>query len=153
MTSLNDFTLRRTMTPYVGELVIVGAIMIGMVALSLKTSSWPPLGVALIGCCLLLVTHYADLRYRVFWRDGTVERITANNIKTTIKAFDISHVVLEQSTGIGMLALRRPVRRITIYGKGEQHLDVSLRHFALDDIRRLMEVIHKMRPDLALPII
>ena len=153
MTSSSDFSLQRTIKPYVGELVIAGIILVGLVIIALKTLRWDPLGVAVIGCFLMCLTHYPDLRYRVFWRDGAVVRITANNVNTTIKASEISRIAVEQSDVIAMLSLRRPIRRITIYGDGQQHLDVSLRHFELNDIRRLMEEIRKARPDLSLPTI
>jgi hypothetical protein len=59
--------------------------------------------------------------------------------------------VFEKSDLATMLSFRRPTRRITIYGKDQQHLDVSLKHFVMADIRRLMQEIKKERPDLTLP--
>jgi hypothetical protein len=45
-------------------------------------------------------------------------------------------------------------RRIAIYGdgsNGHKWIDVSLKHFAAEDIRRLMRAIHEQRPDLSMP--
>ncbi len=53
-----------------------------------------------------------------------------------------------------LLSMSRPFRRITIYGnthEGMKVIDVSLKHFNLDDVRKLMKVIHDHRPDLPMP--
>jgi hypothetical protein len=50
--------------------------------------------------------------------------------------------------------MRRPSRRIAIYAnaaEGHKWIDVSLKHFADDDIRRLMRAIREYRPDLSIP--
>jgi len=50
--------------------------------------------------------------------------------------------------------MRRPFRRITIYAEGAEitkFIDVSLKHFVAEDIRKLMRKIHDNRPDLSLP--
>jgi hypothetical protein len=146
-----DFALKRSIRPYLGELIIIGVITIGLVYTSIRTSTTGLLGVVFVGFVLVLATHYADFRYRVFWRNSEVERIATNKSITTIKASDISRVVLEKSDLATMLTLRRPTRRITIYGKDQQHLDVSLKHFIISDIRRLMQKIHEERPELILP--
>jgi hypothetical protein len=52
------------------------------------------------------------------------------------------------------VSLRRPFRRLAIYsehGSSIKFIDVSLKHFAADDVRKLMRVIHEQRPDLVLP--
>ena len=148
-----DFALKRSIRPYLGELIIVGVITIGIIYIAIRTSTPALLEVVLVGFVLVLATHYADFRYRVFWRNGAVERIATNKSITTIKATDILRVVLETSDLTTMLTLSRPKRRITIYGKDHERLDVSLKHFVTADIRRLMQEIHNERPDLSLPTI
>ena len=37
------------------------------------------------------------------------------------------------------------------YGRDNQFIDVSLKHFVNEDIRKLMHLIHERRPDLSLP--
>jgi hypothetical protein len=54
-----------------------------------------------------------------------------------------------------MFAASRPFRRIAIYagdprGTGK-FIDVSLKHFAADDVRKLMRIVHDRRSDLILP--
>jgi hypothetical protein len=147
----DDFALKRSVKPYVGELVIISMITAGMTYTALQTSTWALLELA--GACLVFVaiTHLPDLRYRVFWRHGAVECVATNNQITSIKASDISNVMLEKSDQATMLAQRRPIQRIIVYSKNGQHLDVSLKHFVMSDIKRLMQEIHNQRPDLALP--
>jgi hypothetical protein len=58
------------------------------------------------------------------------------------------------TTRLGAMMARRPFRRIAVYaqhGSSTKFIDVSLKHFAADDIRKLMRVIHEQRPDLVLP--
>jgi vacuolar-type H+-ATPase subunit C/Vma6 len=64
---------------------------------------------------------------------------------------EINQVRLEAELS---LAMRRPFRRIAIYShhsKSKKFIDVSLKHFAAEDIRELMRAIHGQRPDLVLP--
>lgn len=146
-----DFALKRSIRPYIGELIIVGGVAIGAVYVAFKTSTWSLLEAALVGFALYLFAHYFDSRYRVFWKNGAVGRVATNNSTTTIKASDITKVALEKSDLATMLSMRRPSQRITIYGKDQQRLDVSLKHFVIADIRRLVQEIRKERPDLFVP--
>jgi len=146
-----NFALKRSMKPYIGELIIIGGVIILLTWTFIKTSSWSFIWVILIGFVLYVLEHYTDLRYRVFWKNGAVERIGTSNFVTRIIASDITKVTLEKSDLATMLSRTRPTRRITIYGKNDQHLDVSLKHFVTEDIQKLMEEIHKLRPDLDIP--
>jgi hypothetical protein len=148
---VQEFTLKRSIKPYIGELLIIIIITIGLIYTSIIRSTLAPLELAFVGLLLTVATHYADFRYRIVWRNGEIERVATNNSITSIKASDISRVVLEESNPAAMLALTRPMRRIAIYGKERERLDVSLKHFVPADIRQLMRVIHEQRPDLALP--
>ena len=62
---------------------------------------------------------------------------------------DIASVRMEVDVSPG-----RPFRRIALYShapKSGQFIDISLKHFAAEDIRALMRSIHQQRPDLTLP--
>jgi len=149
----NEFALRRTIQPYLGEIVIFGALSLLLILAWLKTAnlSWLEAIVVMLG--VAIATHYADIRYRVSWKAGQIECITSNNIKIRLKPSDISRVVLETSDLKTILRLTRPARRIAIYSKNQEHIDVSLKHFVTGDINRLMQEIHKERPDLSIPTI
>jgi hypothetical protein len=74
--------------------------------------------------------------------------------EVSINANEITRVALETSDTQTLLSLRRPFRRIAIYASSPNQskmIDVSLKHFAPHDIRRLMQAIHDRRPDLSIP--
>jgi hypothetical protein len=149
--SPNDFALKRSIRPYIGEMIIIGTITVGLIITAFKKSSWSPIEVGLAGLALVVISHITDFRYRVFWRNEEIESITTNNQMTTIRPPDISKVVLEYSDIATVLSMRRPSQRITIYSKDNRLIDVSLKHFVTTDIKRLLQEIHNQRPDLTLP--
>jgi hypothetical protein len=153
MTNSDNFALRRSFRPYMADIVIIGVIgvlfIFGAVRNNNASILWALLFLILVG----VVTRFGDLRYRVFWKDNSVERITSNGMQTTIAAKDISHIEYENSDLATKVRLSRPSRRITIYAKNNDHLDVSLKHFSTYDVGRLLNEIHKQRPDLILPVI
>jgi hypothetical protein len=153
MQTTNDFALRRSFQPYLGEAIIFGALSVLLVFAWMRTSNTSWLVAIIVLLVIVLASHYADFRYRVFWRNGVIERVTSNGIHTTIRIADISRITLEKSESSAMLTLRRPMRRVTIYAMNGDHLDVSLRHFVVEDIRKMLQDIHKNRSDLTLPTI
>jgi hypothetical protein len=107
--------------------------------------AWPLFGVLVwIGTC-----------YRIFWRDGAILQKASGGPDVSIRPDEITSVEQETSDVGTALAMRRPFRRIVIYAenpRGEgKYIDVSLKHFLADDVRKLMRAIHARRPDLALP--
>jgi len=104
---------------------------------------------------LLGVLVFLGARYRVSWKAGAVAQQASGMRDVVIKADQIDRVALESARDdIGAaIQMRRPFRRIAIYRQGNSgdFIDVSLRHFAANDIRRLMRAIQSARPDLTLP--
>jgi hypothetical protein len=149
------FGLRRIVDPYLG----LGVIISGVTALALFVgfyrNVWGPVEAMPLLWVLVGVLVYIGTRYRVGWRAGAVVQKASGGRDVVIEAAQIDHVALE--TGLddvgAAIQMRRPFRRITIYrqGKSGGFIDVSLKHFAADDIRRLMRAIQSARPDLALP--
>src|SRR5208337_82088 len=140
---LSNFELRRSIRPYMADMVITGIISALFIFAAIKNNNATLLWPVLILIAASAATRWSDLRYRVFWKNNAVERITSNGFKTTIVANDISHMEYETSGPNTLLRLNRPSRRITIYSKNKEHLDVSLKHFTINDIRRLMQAIHE----------
>jgi hypothetical protein len=133
-------------SPYLYRRNFISRIAVGLAFISIKKSAWSPLEVTLVGFALVAISHYADLRYQVFWRNGAIEGITTNNQVTTIKVPDTSNVILETSDLATMLTLRRPVGCITIYSKDSRHLDVSLKHFVMPDIKNQKAYARNSQP-------
>ena len=152
----NSFVLRRTVGPYaLYPILIIFLILIGLPYM-LKTGDWSLLEGPAIVTFFFIAIVYFGTRYRIWWKDNKIIRRTAgfNGIFTTITVEDIERIEQEMSDLHTILKLNRPLRRITIYGntpEGLTKIDVSLKHFNLADVRRLMKTIHEHRPDLLMP--
>jgi hypothetical protein len=153
--STRAFVLRRSVGPYVGFTVILVGVTGLMVFVSLKTRDWTPLEMMSVGWFFLAVIVYIGTRYRIFWRDGAVVQRASGRVDVSIKPDEITRVEQETSDVRTLFSFRRPFRRITIYAekpRGEgKYIDVSLKHFVADDVRKLMRAIHARRADLTLP--
>lgn len=149
------FNLRRTHGPYIGIPVIIVLAMGIWIPYVQKTHDLKP--VWFLGALLLVssLIPYAGSKYRIWWKDGAVHRTTAGlfySALTTIKLEDITSIQEETSNIKTFVTMSRPLRRIVMYGntsQGPQKIDVSLKHFKQEDVSRLMELIHKRRPDLS----
>jgi hypothetical protein len=159
-----SFKLRHSLQPYGGFVVIYAALAIFFVIASVTTNNWKdsvPLLSFLTAAFVILVVFWAFLnsRYRVALEDGTLVMQSASLFNksralTSIKIADITSVKKEISDTHSAIKLRRPFRRIAIYagqGDGAKWIDVSLKHFKLEDIRKLLRGIRDSRPDLDVP--
>ena len=153
--TVGDFGLRRTIDPYLGYVVIMSGVTALALFVGFYRHAWGllesmPVGWLLIGVLVLIGT-----RYRVGWRAGAVVQQASGGPDVVIEAAQIDRVVLESGPDDirAMIQMRRPFRRITIYRRGDSAdlVDVSLKHFVPDDIRRLMRAVQSARPDLVLP--
>ena len=151
----DTFALRRSAEPYIGFAVIWALVTVFMIVPSLKTHNWGPLGAALLGGLVFYVPIvFMGTRYRNWWKDGEIIQRAANYSMVTIRSSEITTVKPEVSDAQTLISLRRPFRRIAIYagdGSNKRFVDVSLKHFKHEDIRKLVDYIHKRRPDLSLP--
>jgi hypothetical protein len=149
-----DLALRRTIQPYAAEIVVLGVVTLLWISLLQKAGAFGSAVVIASMWALFFFAHYADTRYRVFLEKGAIKQIATNKAVTVIKLPDIKRIELERSDLQTLFAMRRPSRRIAIYANssdGHKWIDVSLKHFAADDICRLMRAIHDRRPDLTIP--
>jgi hypothetical protein len=150
----NEFALTRSIYPY--RFTIIVCTGISVLSVFAWAKSKDP-GIFLVILFLWLVsfaTQYENTRYRIFWKDGVIKQISANKFVTTINCPEITRIVQERSDLQSRLRMQRPLDRIAIYAgqcAQERHIDVSLRHFTSDDIRKLMRAIHERRPDLMIP--
>ena len=150
----NEFALTRSIYPYRLSLIVcIGISVLGVFAWA-KTRDPNIFLVTLLVWLVTIATQYENTRYRIFWKDGVITQVSVNKFLTTISCPEITRIVQERSDLQNRLRMQRPLDRIAIYagqGTKERHIDVSLRHFVSDDIRRLMHAIHEQRPDLAIP--
>jgi hypothetical protein len=143
--------LRRTITPYVGLSVILVGITVFCAYVAHKTSQWNLLWAAAAMWPLFAFAYlYFGLKYRVLW-DGIGVYMRASGMKEQrlVRYEDITSIKYEVSA-----SQSRPFRRIVVNGhahKSDAFVDISLRHFRLEDIEALLTEIQARRPDLTLP--
>jgi hypothetical protein len=99
---------------------------------------------------------FIGLKYRVLW-DETGLVMRASGIPERHIRFDeITEVRTERAQVSEFFAQSRPFRRIVVHGPKHDpkaFIDISLRHFRLDDIEELLKAIRLRRPDLAVPTV
>jgi hypothetical protein len=142
-------SLRRTFTPYMGQTTIFSAVTLFLTVVGYKSGEMSFLwGVPLIWTLYGLLV-LIGLRYRVAYDETWVIMRASGGADRRIRFVEIAEVKYE----IGA-SKSRPFRRLVILGRRDVQdalIDVSLRHFQLDDIQKLLSKIHEHRPDLALP--
>jgi hypothetical protein len=153
----NLVPLRRTIRPYIGQIVILIAVTAFAVYESLASSDWeflwaPAVYLPLYGIYFL----YFGLKYRVFWSEESVVMRARGGPDQRVRFGEITSVKKEISSASDVLAQSRPFRRIVVCGNKDDpkaRVDISLRHFNLNDIGQLLRVIHTHRRDLEIPTI
>ncbi len=147
--------LGRTISPYLGQIIILSLTTLFLLFVSIKTHEWGPLLSAPFFWLLFSILIYIGLKYKISWTDKEVCQEASGGPKICIQYSWITNVTSEVSKPGEVLAASRPFRRIAIYAEDPQgarsFIDVSLKHFAIEDVRKLMRVVHDRRPDLALP--
>jgi hypothetical protein len=149
--------LRRTVTPYIGQtlIILLFAIFVSWVA-SMK-QQW-----GLLWCAGLIWPLWASyilifgLRYRIIWNDAAIIMRASGGPERQIGFDEITEIRYEVAGATEFLAQSRPFRRIVILGRKSHPktlIDISLRHFRTQDIKNLMNAIHERRPDIAMPAI
>jgi hypothetical protein len=125
-----------------------------MIVTAFEQHDWAPIGAAVFGWLLFIPIVYIGTRYQILWRDGALIQKASGMQDVLIRPNEITRIALETSDLQTLMSFRRPFRRIAIYARGadgSKWVDVSLKHFAADDIRKLMRAIHERRPDLSMP--
>jgi hypothetical protein len=154
ITDQQTFVLGRSWVPYRVFIVIFVLVFLPIVPYMFRTHDLSPLVFwAIIGPLAVVYVWY-QRRYRISWQNGSVVQNAAAGPVVTISVDEMERVVQERSDIRTLLSLSRPGRRITIYGRtapGMKFIDVSLYHFKLNDVRKLMRLIHERRPDLVVP--
>lgn len=93
---------------------------------------------------------WLGMRYRGFYSHDHVGMQGAGLVPVIIEFGRIELVRDETSVERG-----RPFRRVAVYPKQshgtKRWVDVSLKHFRIEDIRGLLGIIKRQRPDLVVP--
>lgn len=147
--------LRRTIYPYVGQIAILLLVTFFVLFISVNTHVYKLLFSVPVIWLLFAPFMYFGLKYKIYWNDNELCQKASGQHDVYIKYSEITRIASEVSNPGELLSAARPFRRIAIYAGSVQDegkfIDVSLKHFAVGDVRRLMRRVHERRPDLALP--
>ena len=146
--------LRHTVTPYVGYTVIFSGVTLYVTYGAQRHSQWKMMWGPAVIWLLLVPLIYFGMKYRVLWDDTGVYMRASGGPERHIRFDEITSIRYELAKPTEYLAQSRPFRRIVIHGHKRDpnaFIDVSLRHFRLEDIAELMTAIHEHRSDLAIP--
>jgi hypothetical protein len=147
--------LRRTIAPYAGIILIIFLSSIYLTWIGFTARVWQMFICVLVSWLLFFAWLYFGIRYKIGFNDELISQEASGGAPLLIAYSEITRVTEEVSAAKELLAASRPFRRITIWAERPPgdiiYIDVSLKHFAREDIRRLMLKIHEHRPDLKLP--
>lgn len=147
-------SLRRTVTPYVGYTIIFSGVTLYMAYCAQEASDWTWMWGSVLLWLLFVPLIYFGMKYRILWDESSVYMRASGLRERHIRFDEITSIRYEFAQVTEFLAQSRPFRRIVIHGHKHDpnaFIDVSLRHFRLEDIEELMTAIHEHRPDLTIP--
>ncbi len=154
MTPKQDLVpLRRTIRPYIGQIAILAVVTAFAVYESFASSDWGFMWAPAVYLPLYAVYFlYFGMKYRVLWNKESVVMRATGGAERRIQFDEITSVKNERSTAGDVLAQSRPFFRIAVYrNRDPNFVDISLRHFRLQDVEELLAAIQKSRPDLCVP--
>jgi len=148
-------SLRRTVTPYLGQTTILAGVTVSLFYIAEKKSAWGLLWAAMLFWLLFAAyVVFFGMRYRILWNSECVMMLASGGPETRIRFDEIARIKKEVGQPSEFFAQARPFRRVVIYGgTRDAHIDISLRHFEPRDIDELLVEIRKRRPDLSVPSI
>jgi hypothetical protein len=149
VTMSDIFRLRHTLSPSIMWIVMLGGVdmLLLYAMISEHAFNWNIIGtIALISSMAIFIVSL-NLRYTITWIGNAIVQTAFGLPKTTIKLTDITKIRFEISDTRTLFKANRPYNRVAIYGKNK-FVDVSMKHFKIEDIRKLVAAIRRTRPDL-----
>jgi hypothetical protein len=92
---------------------------------------------------------YQNLCYTITWNCRAITQTAFGLRRVIIEASEITAIRSESSDVKTLVRANRPSNRIAIYAGKDRFIDVSFKHFRFEDIRKLVEILHELRPDLS----
>jgi hypothetical protein len=142
------FILRRSINPYVGLFMIFFCVTVLVLVVSITTHDLKGLVAIAVGWLFFALIVFIGTRYRITWSDEELVQRALGKKDVIIATKDITAIKRETSDAGTLFRFNRPFRRITVYSDSD-FIDVSLKHFAAQDVRDLMQRLKAARPDLA----
>jgi len=144
--AMKSTKLRFSIQPYVGMGVACALSLVMLFIISFETKTWDPLiEFWWLPSLLFAGWVFIGTRYRIFYDHACVKMVASGLAPVLIAYSEITRIRNESSFEQG-----RPFRRIAIYA-GDRFVDLSLKHFVIEDVRSLIGVIQGKRPDLEFP--
>lgn len=149
------FYLKQTLSPILYLPFFVSLSIPMSLFIAIKTHSWDTFWKLMLITLFFYMLCYVFARYvrqyKIFWDDDAVGMRTTGGKEDIIISVNKITLIRQEAS----LERGRVFRRIAIYsqkpsGTG-QFVDVSLKHFIPEDIKKLMNLIHEKRPDLEMP--
>lgn len=144
-------------TPYIGQTVILVSVSVFLFYVAAAKSQWGLLwAAATFWSIYTLYLVVFGLKYTVSWNEAGLLMTARGGSPRSVRFEDITSVESEIASPREFLVQARPYRRLVIKGKEDTRdsvIDVSLRHFRIEDIRSLLAEIRSHRPDISVPTI
>jgi hypothetical protein len=148
-------SLRRTFTPYRGYIIIfTGVTLFTAYVFGIKESDWKAVWATSFLWLFFAFHVYLTFKYRILWDDTGVVMRASGLAERRIPYEEITEIRKEIADISEFWAQSRPFRRIVVYGRKhdpKRFIDISPRHFRLEDIEALLSAIRAHRPDLVVP--
>ena len=144
-----DFRLRHTLSPSIVWIVMFGGVDVLLLYAMLGEHefNWNIAGAIALLSALAIFIISLNLRYTITWNGTAIVQTAFGLPKVSIKPADITKVRFETSDARTLFKANRPYNRIAIYA-GNQFIDISMKHFKVEDIRKLIASIREIRSDL-----
>jgi hypothetical protein len=146
--------LRLTVSPYIGQTLILSMVTIFALWVAYAKQQWGFFWIFLVWVLWASYILFFGLKYRVYWNDVGVVMRASGGPDRHIGFSEITKIQYETAKTNEFLSQSRPFRRIVIFGDKHDHnarIDVSLRHFRIQDIKNLISAIGERRPDIKIP--
>ncbi|HUB52106.1 MAG TPA: hypothetical protein VL986_08160 [Terracidiphilus sp.] len=146
--------LGRTVSPYVGQTLILFGVTIFVFCVAFKKADWNFLwATTLVWILYGAYVAFICAPYRILWNGDSVVMRASGLKERCIRFNEIAEIKYQLASPSEFAAPSRPFRRFVVLPlhHPKQFIDISLRHFRLEDIEDLMAAIHAARPDLELP--
>lgn len=150
--TFNDFIyLRRTFTPYIGQSVILFLVTVMALYVSWSNGTWGLFLTMPVGWIFFGIFVYIGSLYKIYYSAEEICRQASGGPNRCIKIDQIAKIEMERASVNEMVAQSSPLRRIKISDGNGVYINVSIRHFRDEDVRCMMSIIHKRRPNLEMP--
>ena len=146
--------LRQSVRPYLGQLIIIGFVGAFSVIIASRTGEWGLARVQPLIWLFFAPIVWLGRQYRIAYDEDGIYQRASGGLELFIPYSHLAKAEYETSTVSELIRAARPFRRLVFYAAGGgARIDVSLKHFAREDIDVLLAVIQRRCPKLTMPVV